>query len=50
MNIIEYLKSHTHNLKLKDINNTNIEKYEYFKDFIDEHYELNYMKKNNYIK
>ena len=50
MNIIEYLKSHTHNLKLKDINNTNIENYECFKDFIDEHYELNYMKKNNYIK
>ena len=50
MDLIDYLKTHAQNLNKKDIKHMNIEKYEYFKKFIDDHYELEYMKKNNYIK
>ena len=50
MNFIDYLKCHAKNLNNKDIKHMNIEKYKIFKEFIDEHYELEYMKKNNYIK
>ena len=50
MNLIYYLQLHSKNLNNEYIQHTNIEEYKCFKDFIDKHYELNYMKKNNYIK
>jgi hypothetical protein len=50
MDLIDYLKTNAQNLTNKDIKHMNIEKYENFKKFIDDHYELEYMKKNNYIK
>lgn len=50
MNLIDYLQLHSKNLNNEYIQHTNIEEYKCFKDFIDKHYELNYMKKNNYIK
>ena len=50
MDLIDYLKKYAQNLNNEDIKHMNIEKYEYFKKFINDHYELEYMKKNNYIK
>ena len=45
MDLIDYLKTNAQNLTNKDIKHMNIEKYENFKKFIDDHYELEYMKK-----
>ena len=50
MNIYDYLNNITKNLTEDDIYNLNMESYDNFKNFIDKHYNLEYMKKNNYLK
>lgn len=50
MHICDFLKKNTKNLSKNDISDYKMEKYENFTKFIEYHYNLEYMKKNNYIK
>ena len=50
MNIYDYLKIHSKNLTTYNIHDQNMEDYQSFKTFIDEHYNLKHIQKNNYIK
>jgi len=50
MNIHDYLIKYTKNINENDINDYNMENYDNFKNFIDNHYTLEHLKNNNYIK
>lgn len=50
MNIHNYLIKYTKNLNESDIYDYNMEKYDNFKKFTDDHYGLEYLRNNNYIK
>lgn len=50
MNIHDYLIKYTKNINENDINDYNMENYDNFKNFIDNHYTLDHLKNNNYIK
>ena len=51
MDLNQFLRQHFNQLSQLDISNeNNFETYDNFKQFILDHYELNHIKKNNYIK
>tara|TARA_B110000483_G_scaffold243162_1_gene331620 strand:+ start:970 stop:2157 length:1188 start_codon:yes stop_codon:yes gene_type:complete len=50
MNIHDYLIKYTKNINENDICNYDMENFDKFKKFIDNHYTLNHLKNNNYIK
>ena len=50
MNLNNYLKNKINNITENDMCHMNILEYVDFKTFIDEHYNLNHLKNNNYLK
>jgi hypothetical protein len=50
MNLNDYLKNKIKNINEDDICHMNILEYNDFKQFVDEHYNLNHLKNNNYLK
>lgn len=50
MNLHKYLQSKITNLSENDICNLDMEDYNIFRKFVDEHYNLEHLKKNNYLK
>lgn len=50
MNLHKYLQSKITNLSKNDICNLDMEDYNIFRKFVDEHYNLDHLKKNNYLK
>ena len=50
MNLNDYLKNKLKNINEDDICHMNILEYNDFKQFVNEHYNLNHLKNNNYLK
>jgi len=50
MNLNDYLKNKIKNINEDDICHMNILEYNDFKQFVNEHYNLNHLKNNNYLK
>ena len=50
MNLNDYLKNKIKNINEDDICHMDILKYNHFKQFVDEHYNLIHLKNNNYLK
>ena len=50
MNLNKYLQSKIINLSENDICNLDMENYDVFKNFINDHYNLEHLKNNNYLK